>query len=59
MCKHTVRNIPYLLRYFLDQCKTEQNDEAVLENIGTLKSFPDCYKNQNYVIKQLIITLMR
>ena len=32
-------------------------DKAILENGGTIKSVPDCYRNK-CVIKQLIITLM-
>ena len=33
-------------------------DKAILENGGTLKSVPNCYKNQECVIKQLVVTLM-
>ena len=33
-------------------------DKAILENGGTLKFVPGCYKNQEIVIKQLIIILM-
>ena len=33
----------YLLRYVPDQYKTQQmRDKAVLENVGTLKSVPNC-----------------
>ena len=57
MCKHAVTKLPYLLRYVLDRYKTQQMcDKAILENCGTLKSVPGCYKK--CVIKQLIITLM-
>ena len=32
MCKHVVKNLPYLLRYISDQYKTQQMcDKAVLE----------------------------
>ena len=32
MCKHVVKNLPYLLRYVSDQHKTQQMcDKAVLE----------------------------
>ena len=59
MCKHEVKKLPYLLRYVPDQYKTQQMcDKADLENGGTLKSVPDCYKIKKYVIKWLIITLM-
>ena len=47
MCKHVVKKLPYLTRYISGQCKTQQMcDKAILENDGTLKSIPDCYKNQ-------------
>ena len=42
MCKHAVKKLPYLIRYFPDQCKTQQMcDKAILENGGTLKSLSD------------------
>ena len=60
MCNHAVKKLRYLLRYVPDQHKTQQMcDKTILENVGTLKSVRDCYKNQKYVIKELIITLMR
>ena len=34
-------------------------DKAILENGGTLKPVPNCYKIKKCVIKQLMITLMR
>ena len=38
MCKHAVKNLPYLLRYVPDQYKTQQTyDKVVLENGGTLQ----------------------
>ena len=47
MCKHAVEKLPYLLRYVPDQYKTQQMcDKVNLENGGTLKSIPYCYKNQ-------------
>ena len=33
-------------------------DKAISENGGTSRSVPDCYKNQQLVIKPLKITLM-
>ena len=46
MCKHVVKKIPYLLRFVPDKYKTQKMcDKAILENNGTLKSVPDCYKN--------------
>ena len=40
------KKMPYLLRYVLDQYKTQQMcDKSILENGGTLKSIPNCYKN--------------
>ena len=42
MCKHAVKNLPYLLRYIPDQYETQQMcNKAILENDGTLKSVPD------------------
>ena len=41
MCKHAVQKLPYTLVYVPDQYKTMEN-----ENGGTLKSVPDCCKNQ-------------
>ena len=47
MCKHAVKNLPYLLRYVLDWYKIQQMcDKAILENGRTWKSVPDCYKNE-------------
>ena len=52
ICKHAVKELPYLLRNVLDRYKTQQIcDKAILENGGTLKSFPDCYKNQELCSK--------
>ena len=46
MCKHTVKKLPYLLRHVPNQCETQKMyDKAILENGGTLKSVPNCYKN--------------
>ena len=45
MCRHAVKKLP-LLRYVTDQHKTQQMcDKAILENGGTLKSIPGCYRN--------------
>ena len=47
MSKHTVKKLLYLLRYVPDHHKTQQMcDKAILENGVTLKSDPDCNKNQ-------------
>ena len=47
MCKHAGKNLPYLLRYVLDQYKTQQMcDIAISENGRTLNSLPGCYKNK-------------
>ena len=47
MCNHTVKKLPYLLRYVPNQCKTQyMYDKAILENNGILKFVPDCCKNQ-------------
>ena len=42
-CKHAVKKLPYLLRYVPDQYKAQQMYyKAILEDVGTLKSVPDC-----------------
>ena len=47
MSKHVVKKLPYLWRYLPDQYATQRiGDKAILENGRTLKSVPDCYKNQ-------------
>ena len=46
MCKHAVEKLPYLLRYVPSWYKSQQMcDKAILQNGGTLKSIPYCYKN--------------
>ena len=41
-----LKKLPYLLRYVPDWYKTQQMfDKAIIENGGTVKSVPDCYKN--------------
>ena len=49
MCKHAVKKLLFVIRYVPDQYKTQEImcDKAVLENGGTLKSVPDCYKKRN------------
>ena len=49
MCHHTVKKLPYLLRYAPNQYKTQQ----MCDNGGTLKSVPDCYKNQEIYNKEV------
>ena len=47
MSKHVVKKLPYLWRYLPDQYAIQRiGDKAILENGRTLKSVPDCYKNQ-------------
>ena len=59
MGKHTVEKLPYLLRYVLDSYKTQQMcEKAILQNVGTLMSVLDCYKNQEYAINLFVINLM-
>ena len=46
MRNHAVKKLAYLLRYVPDQYKAQlMCDKAILENGGTLKPVPDCYKN--------------
>ena len=40
MCKNTVKNLPFIIRYVSDWYKD------IFENGGTLQSVPNCYKNQ-------------
>ena len=59
MCKHTVKILPFVIGYAPDRYKTQKiSDEEILENGGTLESVLHCYKNQKFVIKLLVITLM-
>ena len=47
MCKHAVKKLPFVIRYVPDRHTTQQIcDKAIFENGGTLKSVPDCCKNQ-------------
>ena len=47
MYEHVVKKLPFLLRYVLDQYKTQQMcDKTILENAGTLKYVPGCFRNQ-------------
>ena len=60
MCKHVIRKLPYLLRYVPNRYKTQRrSDKAILENGGNKSLFLTATKIKKYVIKQLIITLMR
>ena len=46
--------ITYLLRYVPDQYKTQQmSDKTILENGGTFKSVPCCYKKKKMCNKAL------
>ena len=50
MFKQEVKELPFVIRYVLDQYKTqEMYDKAILENGGILEFLPDCYKNQKNV----------
>ena len=47
MRKHSVRKLPYLLRYVPGQYKTQQMcNKAILENGGILNSVRNCSKNK-------------
>ena len=58
MYKHAVKNLPFVIRYDLDQYKTQQMcDKTILENGGT---FFLTTININKRVRQLLtITLMR
>ena len=61
MCKHAVKNLPYLLIYVFDRSKTKKKcTKAILENCGTLMFVPDHYENQEMCNKSLpsYITLL-
>ena len=45
MCRHAVKKLLFVIRYVLNQCY-KMRDKVILENTGTLKSVPDCYKNK-------------
>ena len=47
MRKREMKKLLYVLRNVPDQYKTQRMcDKAILENGGTLKCVPDCYKSQ-------------
>ena len=47
MHKHAVKKMTFVLRYVLDQNKTQQVcDKAVVESGGTFKFVTNNYKNQ-------------
>ena len=49
-----LKKLPYLLRYVLDQYKTQKMcDKVISENVGTLKYVPYCYKNQEMCNKAI------
>ena len=49
MCKHAVKELPFLIRYVPDQYKTQQMcDKTVVKNGGTLKFVPN-----NHIIRKL------
>ena len=51
MCKNAVKMLPFVIRYISDQYATQEMfNKVVLENCGTLKFVPDCYKNQEIVL---------
>ena len=44
MYTHAVKKLPFEIRYFSDQNKTQEMcEKAILENSGTLNSTIDCY----------------
>ena len=48
MCKYAIKKLSFLIRYVLDQFKTQQMyGKAISENDGTLKFVPDCSKDQH------------
>ena len=47
MCEHADKKLRFVIRYVPDRYKTQQmRNKAILKNGGTLKSVPDCCKNQ-------------
>ena len=46
MCNYAVKKLPSLLRFVPGRYKLNKCEKAIIENGGTLNSFPDCYKNQ-------------
>ena len=45
--KHAVEKLAFEIRYVPDWYKTQKMCDNILENDGTLKLVPKCYKNQN------------
>ena len=47
MCNRGVPKFSFIIRYFLDQCRTQKIcDKAILENGGPLESVPNWYKTK-------------
>ena len=59
MCKHAVKQLPFLIRYVSHQYKTQEMcDKAVLETSETFRSALDCNRSTT-VIKLSTITLLK
>ena len=60
MCNHAFKKLLFVIRYFSDQCRTQQMcDRAILENRGTLDLFLIDIRLKKCVIKLLIIIFLR
>ena len=47
MCKHVVKKLPFVIRSFPDQYKTQKMcDEAINTHLSTMEFVPDYYKTQ-------------
>ena len=51
MCKHTVRMLPFLIKYLPDQYKTQRMSDKIILDEGMLMFIPDCYKDQKVAIR--------
>ena len=59
LCKHAFKKLSFLIRYVLDQYKTQQIcDKAILEMVEHQSLFLTALKIKNCGIKLLTITLM-
>ena len=50
ICKHTVKNLPFLIKCVPDQ---QRCDKVIQENVGMLMFIPDYYKNKDMCNKSI------
>ena len=57
--KNAVKKFPFVIKYVADRYKTKHMCDKDSPESGRMLGFaPDCYKDEKFVIKLLIIILM-